>query len=210
MNVIGVESFTIVMLTGIFTGMVVALQSYIGFQRVGGEQFIGAVVALGMVRELGPVLTGLMVTGRAGSAIAAEIGTMRITEQIDALRTLQIDPFSYLIVPRIVASTLMLPCLAAFSMIFGILGGYFLCTHILELSPEEYYSSIRAYVELKDITSGLIKSAVFGLLLSWVGTYKGYYTSGGARGVGAATTQSVVLSSSLILMSNYFLTKLLE
>lgn len=210
MNTIGVESFNIIMLTGLFTGMVVALQSYIGFQRVGGEQFIGAVVALGMVRELGPVLTGLMVTGRAGSAIAAEIGTMRITEQIDALRTLRVDPFQYLIIPRIVASTIMLPCLAAFSMIFGIFGGYLVCVYMLELSPEDYYSSMRSYVELKDIISGLIKSVVFGLLLSWVGTYKGYYTSGGARGVGIATTQSVVLSSIMILMSNYFLTKLLE
>ena len=140
MNTIGVESFNIIMLTGLFTGMVVALQSYIGFQRVGGEQFIGAVVALGMVRELGPVLTGLMVTGRAGSAIAAEIGTMRITEQIDALRTLRIDPFQYLIVPRIVASTIMSPCLTAFSMVFGVLGGYLVCVHMLELSPEDYHA----------------------------------------------------------------------
>ena len=210
MNAIGVESFNIIMLTGGFTGMVLALQSYIGFQRVGGEQFIGSVVALGMVRELGPVLTGLMVTGRAGSAIAAEMGTMSITEQLDALRTLRINIFQYLVVPRMIASTVMLPCLAAFAMIFGIMGGYLVCVHILELSSEDYYSSIRAYVELKDIIGGLIKSAVFGLLLSWVGTYKGYYTSGGARGVGNATTQSVVLSSILILMSNYFLTELLE
>ncbi len=210
MNTIGVESFNIVMLTGGFTGMVLALQSYVGFQRVGGEQFIGSVVALGMVRELGPVLTGLMVTGRAGSAIAAEIGTMSITEQIDALRTLRINVYQYLVVPRIIASTIMLPCLATFSMIFGVLGGYFVCVHILELSPEDYRHSIRAYVELKDILGGLIKSAVFGFILSWVGTYKGYYTSGGARGVGDATTQSVVLSSIMILISNYFLTELLE
>jgi len=210
MNTIGVESFNIIMLTGGFTGMVFALQSYIGFQRVGGEQFIGALVALGMVRELGPVLTGLMVTGRAGSAIAAEIGTMRITEQIEALRTVRINIFQYLVVPRILAGTIMLPCLAAFSMLFGIMGGYFVCVHVLELSPEDYRHSIKSYVELKDIIGGLIKSAVFGLLLSLVGTYKGYYTSGGARGVGASTTQSVVLGSVMILISNYFLTKLLE
>lgn len=210
MNAIGVESFNIVMLTGGFTGMVFALQSYIGFQRVGGEQFIGAVVALGMVRELGPVLTGLMVTGRAGSAIAAEIGTMCITEQVEALRTLRINIFQYLVVPRILASVLVLPCLTAFSMVFGVLGGYFVCVHMLELSPEDYRHSIKSLVELKDIIGGLIKSAFFGLILSWVGTYKGYHTSGGARGVGNATTQSVVLSSIMILMSNYFLTKLLE
>ncbi len=210
MNGIGVESLNIIVLTGAFTGMVFALQTYIGFQRVGGEQFIGAVVALGMIRELGPVLTGLMVTGRAGSAITAEIGTMRITEQIDALRTLRINTFQYLVVPRILAATFILPCLTAFAMIFGVVGGYIICVHVLELSPEDYINSIKNFVELSDITSGLIKSAVFGLILSWVGTYKGFYTTGGARGVGIATTQSVVISSIMILISNYFLTKMLE
>lgn len=207
---IGVESFTIIVLTGSFAGMVFALQTYIGFQRVGGEQLIGAVVALGMIRELGPVLTGLMVTGRVGSAITAEIGTMRITEQIDALTTLRINPFQYLVVPRILGSTLILPFLTVFSMIFGIVGGYLICVYVLELSPEDYINSIKNYVELSDITGGLKKSAVFGLILSWIGSYKGYYTSGGARGVGISTTQSVVMSSIMILISNYFLTKLLE
>jgi phospholipid/cholesterol/gamma-HCH transport system permease protein len=210
MNRIGVESFNIVALTGSFTGMVFALQSYIGFQRVGGEQFIGAVVALGLIRELGPVLTGLMVAGRAGSAITAEIGTMRITEQIDALRTLRINIYQYLVVPRILSGVIILPCLAAFSMIFGIVGGYMICVHVLELSPEDYVNSIKTYVELSDITGGLTKACVFGLILTWVGTYKGFYTRGGARGVGIATTQSVVLSSIAILITNYFLTKMLE
>lgn len=210
MSRIGVDSLTITVLTGTFTGMVFALQSYIGFQRVGGEQFIGAVVALGLVRELGPVLTGLMVTGRACSAIAAEIGTMRITEQIDALRTLRIDTFQYLVVPRIIAGTFVLPALAAFAMLCGIAGGYVVCVYVLQLSPEDYMSSIRTYVEWYDIRGGLIKSCFFGLILSLVGTYKGYYTHGGARGVGIATTQSVVLSSIMILISNYFLTKMLE
>jgi phospholipid/cholesterol/gamma-HCH transport system permease protein len=210
MNRIGVESLSIVILTGLFTGMVLALQTYIGFQRVGGEQFIGAIVALGLIRELGPVLTALMVTGRAGSAITAEIGTMIITEQIDALQTLRINVFQYLVVPRIVASTIILPFLTIFSMFFGIIGGYIVCVYVLELSPEDYESSIRNYVELADINGGLKKAAVFGLILSWVGTYKGIYTHGGARGVGTATTQSVVVSSILILISNYFLTKLLE
>jgi len=209
-NRIGVESLSIVILTGGFTGMVFALQSYIGFKRVGGEQFIGAVVALGMIRELGPVLTGLMVTGRAGSAIAAEIGTMRITEQIDALVTLRINILQYLVIPRILAGVAILPCLALFSMIFGIVGGYVVCVHILGLSPEDYTTSIRNFVEVADIRSGLIKSAAFGLILSWVGTYKGFYTEGGARGVGIATTQSVVTSSIMILITNYFLTKFLE
>jgi len=210
MERIGVESLTIVILTGSFSGMVFALQSYIGFERVGGEQFIGAVVALGMIRELGPVLTGLMVTGRAGSAIAAELGTMRITEQIDALRTLRIDTFQYLVVPRMLAATIIMPFLTLFAMICGIVGGYIICVYVLELSPEDYISNIKAYVELKDIRGGLTKAAAFGLIFSWVGTYKGFFTSGGARGVGIATTQSVVTSSILILISNYFLTKLLE
>jgi phospholipid/cholesterol/gamma-HCH transport system permease protein len=210
MNRIGVESLSIIVLTGLFTGMVLALQTYIGFQRVGGEQFIGAIVALGIIRELGPVLTALMVTGRAGSAITAEIGTMIITEQVDALKTLRINVFQYLVVPRIVASTIIMPFLTLFSMIFGIIGGYIVCVYVLELSPEDYESSIRNYVELSDINGGLKKAAVFGLILSWVGTYKGMYTHGGARGVGIATTQSVVASSILILIANYFLTKLLE
>lgn len=209
-NRIGVDSLIIVVLTGSFTGMVFALQSYIGFQRVGGEQFIGAVVALGMIRELGPVLTGLMVTGRAGSAIAAEIGTMQISEQIDALKTLRINPFNYLVVPRIIAGITILPGLTIFSMICGIVGGYFICTQILGLSSEDYLNSIKAYVELKDITGGLIKASAFGFILTWVGTYKGFYTTGGARGVGISTTQAVVTSSIIILISNYFLTKFLE
>lgn len=210
MNRIGVESFNIIVLTGMFAGMVFALQSYIGFQRVGGEQFIGAVVALGIIRELGPVLSGLMVTGRACSAIAAEIGTMRITEQLDALRTLRIDVFQYLIVPRILAGTIIMPFLTIFSMIFGVIGGYVVCVYILELSPEDYHNSIRTYVEMRDITSGLSKACAFGFILSWVGSYKGFYTHGGAYGVGLATTQSVVQSSIMILIANYFLTKLLE
>lgn len=210
MNRIGVESLTIVVLTGIFTGMVLALQTYIGFQRVGGEQLIGAIVALGIIRELGPVLTGLMVTGRAGSSITAEIGTMIITEQVDALKTLRINVYQYLVVPRIIATTFILPFLTLFSMIFGIIGGYVVCVYVLELSPEDYESSIRSYVEMSDIRGGLIKAAFFGLILSSVGTYKGMYTYGGARGVGIATTQSVVIGSIFILIGNYFLTKLLE
>jgi len=207
---IGVRSLGIIILTGSFAGMVFALQAYIGFQRVGGEQYIGAVVALGMIRELGPVLTGLMTVGRAGSAITAELGTMEITEQIDALKTLRINTIQYLVVPRIIASVIALPLLALFSMVFGIIGGYIICVHVLNLNAEDYYSSIRSYVELSDITGGLVKSSFFGLILGSVATYKGFFTTGGARGVGTATTQAVVTSSILILAANYFLTKLLE
>lgn len=124
-----------------------------------------------MVRELGPVLTGLMVTGRAGSAIAAEIGSMRISEQIDALVTLRINPLQYLVVPRILAGIFIVPCFTAFAMIFGVVGGYLICVHVLELSPEDYVQSIRTYAELSDITGGLIKSCVFGLIITWIGTY---------------------------------------
>jgi phospholipid/cholesterol/gamma-HCH transport system permease protein len=206
MERIGVDSLGIIVLTGGFTGMVFAFQSYIGFHRFGGEEFIGPVVALAMVRELGPVLTGLMVTGRAGSAITAEIGTMEITEQVDALKTLGINPFQYLVVPRIIAGTIILPFLSLFCSIVGIIGGYFVAVYALELNPEQYRSGIKAYVELQDIIGGLIKSAVFGFILSWVGCYKGYTTFGGARGVGLSTTQSVVIGSIMILISNYFLT----
>lgn len=209
MEIIGVNSLVIVVLTGAFTGAVLAFQSYIGFKRFGGEEFIGPVVALSLVRELGPVLTGLMVAGRAGSAIAAEIGTMRITEQIDALRTLCIDTWQYLMVPRIFASTFILPFLTLFTMLFGTIGGYFISVYVLHLNGEEYISGIKKYVELSDITNGLFKAAIFGLILSWVGCYKGYYTRGGARGVGAATTQAVVVGSILILIANYFLTAIL-
>ncbi len=207
---IGVSSLPVVVLTGFSTGMAFALQTYFGFKRVGGEQFIGTIVALGMIRELGPVLTGLMVTGRACSAIAAEIGTMRITEQIDALKTLRINVYQYLIVPRILGGTIILPFLVLFTMIFGIIGGYIISVYVLMLSPEDYVSGIETYVEVADIRGGLIKAGIFGLILTWVGTYKGYKTSGGARGVGIATTESVVLASILILVANYFITKLLE
>ncbi len=210
MERIGVDSLSVVVLTGATTGMALALQAYFGFKRVGGESFIGAIVALGLIRELGPVLTGLMVTGRAGSSITAEIGTMRITEQIDALKSLRINTFQYLIVPRLLASTIILPFLAIFTMICGIIGGYIVCVNVLGLSPDDYITSIRTYTEMADIRGGLIKSCVFGFILAWVGTYKGYRTIGGARGVGRATTSSVVTASILILIMNYFLTKMLE
>ena len=209
MKHIGVDSFVIIFLTGAFSGAVLALQSYIGFKRFGAEEFIGPVVALSLVRELGPVLTGLMVTGRAGSAITAELGTMQITEQVDALKTLCINVKQYLIVPRILGSTLILPFLTSFSMIFGIIGGYIISVYVLGLNGEQYISGIRTFVEFSDITGGLIKSSVFGLILAWVGCYKGYNTQGGAKGVGLATTGSVVASSILILISNYFLAALL-
>lgn len=209
MEHVGVNSLVIVMLTGLFTGAVLAFQSYIGFKRFGAEGFIGPVVALSLTRELGPVLTGLMVTGRAGSAMTAEIGTMRITEQIDALETLRLNVFQYLITPRLVATTIIMPFLALFTMLLGVIGGYLIATQVLGLNGVQFIKGIQRYVELSDVTNGLVKSAVFGLILSWVGSYKGYYSHGGARGVGISTTQSVVISSIMILIANYFLTAIL-
>src|SRR3990170_6806111 len=175
MERIGVDSFTIVILTGTFAGAVLALQTYEGFKRFGGgQELIGPLVALAMTRELGPVFTGLMVTGRAGSAIAAEIGTMRITEQIDALQTLRINVQQYLVVPRILAGVFILPLLSLFCMMCGIIGGYVVCVYYLGLNGEEYVSEIQKYLELSDIRGGMIKSSVFGLILTWIGCYKGY------------------------------------
>lgn len=209
MEHVGLGSSTIILLTGTFTGAVLALQSYNGFKRFGAEEFIGSIVGLSMTRELGPVLTGLMVAGRAGSSMAAEIGTMRITEQIDALHTLCINTYQYLVVPRILASVIILPFLTIFGMFCGIGGGYLVCVYLLNIPPETYLSGMREYGELSDITKGLIKASVFGLILSWVATYQGYYTTGGARGVGISTTKSVVMASIMILIANYFLTAFL-
>ena len=209
MGSIGVDSLSIILLTGAFSGGVLALQSYIGFKRFGAEEFIGPVVALSLTRELGPVLTGLMVTGRAGSAITAELGSMQITEQIDALKTLCINIPQFLLVPRVLGAAIILPFLTLFSMIFGIVGGYFVCVSVLNLNGEQYINGIKTFIELSDITGGLIKASVFGLILSWIGCYKGITTDGGAKGVGIATTNSVVISSIMILIANYFLTALL-
>jgi len=209
MESIGVNSLVITVITGAFAGAVLAIQAYKGFKQFGGEQFLGPVVALSMIRELGPVLTGFMVTGRSGSAIAAEIGAMRITEQIDALRTLRINVYQYLIVPRVLAGTVILPFLSLFSMIAGIIGGYMVSVHVLGMNSELYKSGIREIVELFDIEGGMIKSCIFGFILTSVGCYKGYFTSGGAMGVGKSTTQSVVVGSILIIVANYFLAVLL-
>ena len=202
---IGVNSLLISSITGFFAGAVLALQSYKGFHMFGGEDLIGPVVSLTMTRELGPVLTGLMVAGRCGSAIAAELGTMRITEQIDALKTLCINSYQYLIIPRILAATFILPLLTLFAMAFGIFGGWVIFVWVLGFNGEEYLTGIHEFVEMKDVVGGMIKASVFGFILSSVGSYKGFFTRGGAKGVGLATTESVVVSSIIIIISNYFL-----
>jgi phospholipid/cholesterol/gamma-HCH transport system permease protein len=209
MEFVGVKSTFVVVLTGTFTGMVLALQSYHGFRLFSAEGLVGSTVALSMTRELGPVLTGLMVTARAGSAIAAELGTMRVTEQIDALYVMAANPIKYLVVPRIVASVLMVPLLTAISDFLGILGGYFVGVVLLDINEGIFLDNIYKYVELDDIYNGLIKAAFFGLLLSLIGCYKGFNTRGGAEGVGLATTEAVVIASVSILVADYFLTAIM-
>jgi len=206
---VGVRSLPVVLITAIFTGMVFALQTYTGFKRFGAEPLVGTVVALSMTRELGPVLTGLIVSGRAGAAMAAELGTMRVTEQIDALETLATNPIKYLIVPRFIAGVLMLPALAAVADITGIIGGYFVTVGLFETSSIVYWKRTWDYLEVSDIYNGLIKSGFFGASIALISCYKGFYTKGGAEGVGKATTGAVVLSSMTILISDYFLSALL-
>jgi phospholipid/cholesterol/gamma-HCH transport system permease protein len=209
MEQIGVNSIPVVLTTALSTGMVLALQSYTGFKRFGAETLIGTVVSLSMTRELGPVLTGLMVAGRAGASMAAELGTMRVTEQIDALSTLATNPMKYLVVPRFVASTIMMFFLTVLGMIIGIIGGYFVGVKVLGTNPVTYVKNSIDNTEVTDIWYGLIKSLVFGAVVGIIGCYKGFNTEGGAEGVGKATTGAVVVSCMLILILDYFLSALL-
>ena len=206
MEFVGVNSIVIVIITGGFTGAVLALQSYYGFRMFGGESLVGSTVALAMTRELGPVFAALMVTGRAGSAMAAELGAMRVNEQIDALYSMSVNPVQYLVMPRVLAGVLMLPILTVVCDFIGIIGSYLVGVGILGINSGVFVEKIIEYVSVKDIFNGLAKSVVFGLILTLIGCYKGFYASGGAEGVGKATTQSVVLSSVTILVSDYFLT----
>ena len=206
---IGYYSLPVVGMTAIFTGAVLALQSYSGFSRFNAESSIAIVVVLSITRELGPVMAGLMVAGRIGAAYAAEIGTMRVTEQIDALTTLSTDPYKYLVLPRLLAGLLMLPFLVLIADIIGVFGGYMVAIHALDFAPGPYLKSTFDFLETRDVVSGLIKSSVFGFIVSLMGCYHGFNSRGGAQGVGAATTHAVVSASILILLSNYFLTALL-
>jgi len=202
---IGVHSLPVVIITAVFTGMVLALQSYTGFKRFGAEGLVGSVVALSMTRELGPVLSALIITGRAGASMAAELGTMRVTEQIDALETLATNPVKYLVAPRFVSGMIMLPALAVVTDIFGILGGYFVTVVLLGANSKIYLRATWNYLQIEDIYSGLIKAFCFGAAFTLISCYKGFYTEGGAEGVGKATTGAVVYSSMTILISDYFL-----
>jgi len=206
---IGLLSLPVVGLTAVFTGAVLALQSYTGFSRFNAESSIASIVALSVTRELGPVLAGLMLAGRVGAAIAAEIGTMRVTEQIDALSTLNTDPLRYLVVPRIVAGLLMMPLLVIIADIIGIFGGYLVAVYKLNFSPYTYLHNTFDILQANDVRSGLIKAAAFGVIVTCMGCYHGYNSKGGAQGVGSATTNAVVSASILILITNYIITGLL-
>ena len=204
---IGFYSLPVVGLTGLFAGMVLALQSYTGFSRFSAESTIPTVVVLSITRELGPVLAGLMVAGRVGAAMAAEIGTMRVTEQIDALTTLSTNPHKYLIVPRLIGGFLMLPFLVLITDIIGVGGGYLVCVFKLGFNPDVYITNTLEYLEVMDVVSGLVKAAVFGYLIALMGCYHGFHSRGGAQGVGKATTNAVVTGAILVLIFNYIITE---
>jgi phospholipid/cholesterol/gamma-HCH transport system permease protein len=206
---IGFYSLPVVALTALFTGMVLALQSYTGFSRFNAESAIASVVVLSVTRELGPVLAGLMVAGRAGAAMAAELGTMRVTDQIDALSTLSTQPMKYLVAPRLLAGIIALPLLVALADILGVMGGFIVATLKLGFNPNTYLISTFSNLQTQDVVSGLIKAAVFGFLIALMGCFNGYRSKGGAQGVGSATTSAVVSASILILALDYVLTQVL-
>lgn len=206
---IGAKSLFVIFLTASFTGMVLGLQGYYTLTKFGSEGMLGSVVALSLIRELGPVLSALMVTGRAGSAITAEIGIMRITEQVDALETMALDPFKYLVAPKVLASLVALPLLCSIFDVVGIYGGYLVGVKLLGVNPGAYFHEMEKSVEWKDVYSGIVKSLSFGVIIAWICCYKGYYTGHGAEGVSRATTEAVVMSSVLVLIWDYFLTSVL-
>jgi phospholipid/cholesterol/gamma-HCH transport system permease protein len=206
---VGVRSLPIVLVTAIFSGAVFALQTWQGFERYGTTGFVGPVVALAITREMVPVLASLMVSGRAGSAMAAEIGTMVVTEQVDALRTMAVDPVEYLVVPRVIATAFMLPAVVLIGDLLGLWGGSLVVINLYNQGPTTYWDGIWQVLTFKDVNSGLVKSCVFGMLIALFGCQNGFHTRGGAQGVGRATTRAVVSGSMAILISNFFLTKLL-
>lgn len=206
---IGVNSTLIVLLTGAFTGMVVGIQGYYSLNKFGADALLGPAVALSLIRELGPVISALMVTGRAGSALTAEIGIMRISEQIDALEIMALNPFRYLVVPNFLAGIISFPLLASIFNVVGIYGGYLVGVKLLGVSEGGYFGEMKTYVDMQDILDGLYKSLSFGVIMTWVCCYKGYNAGYGAEGVSKATTQAVVTSSVLILVWDYFLTSVM-
>lgn len=206
---IGVESLSVVILSGVFTGMVMGLQGYYSLRKFNAENFLGSAVALGILRELGPVLSAFMVTGRTGSAMAAEIGSMKVTEQIDALYSMAINPVQYLVSPRIIAGLISMPLLTAIFDIVAIYGAYIVGVQLLGISSGAYFSGMEQSVIFKDVLSGFLKSVSFGLIITWICCYKGFHAPPMATGVGQATTESVVLCFVIILVWNYFMTSIM-
>jgi phospholipid/cholesterol/gamma-HCH transport system permease protein len=207
---IGFRSLLIILLTGAFTGMVLGLQLFILLSRVGSEAFLGPAVALSLIRELGPVLSALIVTGRAGSALTAELGIMRITEQIDALTVMALNPVRYLVVPSLLAGLVTFPLMGALFDVIGVFGGYLVGVKLLGLSEGTYFAEMQTFVAIDDITGGIWKSLTFGVIVTWVCTYKGFHVGHGAEGVARSTTQAVVLASVLILVWDYFMGSVLR
>ena len=209
MEAIGARSTTIVLITALFTGMVLALQTGIALARFGAKPYVGSVVGLSLARELGPVLTALMVGGRVGAGITAEIGAMQVTEQVDAIRSMGADPVQKLVLPRVIAATLALPLLTAMADVLGVLGGMLLSWSQLGIDPNFYLQTIFSAVTIEDFASGIAKTFVFGWLIAMVGCFAGFETTGGTVGVGRATTRAVVIASISILISDFFLTQLM-
>ncbi|MBL8548177.1 MAG: ABC transporter permease [Hyphomonadaceae bacterium] len=203
---IGYFSLPVVGVTAVFIGAALALNIYVGGARFNAEQFVPNIVVLGITRELGPVLAGLMLAGRVSAGIAAEIGTMRVTEQIDAMTTLSTDPFKYLVAPRVLAATLTLPVLVLVADIIGVMGGYLVAVNSLDFNGAAYLRNTFDFMEPQDVVLGLVKAAVFGFIIATVGCYQGYRSNGGALGVGRAATNAVVVAIVLILMVNYLIT----
>lgn len=210
MHFIGNQSVGIIFLTSLFTGLALSFQIYLGFKIVNMVNLVGPTVALGITRELGPVLTGLIVAARAGGAMAARLGTMRVNEQIDALDVMGVNTYQYLIMPRVIAAVLCMPLLTAIFDFVAMVGSWFLCVYLVELDEAIFFARINDLLEFRHILEGLFKSAVFGLVFAVVCTYRGFHTTGGARGVGEATNRGVVISMVLIIVLDYFLTSLIR
>ncbi|GMR04502.1 MAG: MlaE family lipid ABC transporter permease subunit [Thermodesulfobacteriota bacterium] len=209
MYIIGVKSLFVIVLIAAFAGMVLSLQGYYALQGFGSESYLGATVSMTLIRELGPVLGAVMVAARAGSAMAAELGIMQISEQIDALDVMTLNPFKFLVIPKILAAILVVPLLVSIFDVVGIFSGYLIGVNLLGVSSGSYMHEVASGVVFKDVFGGIIKSLVFGLILAWISCYKGYFCERGAKGVGKATTEAVVLSSVLIFVLDYFLTSIL-
>jgi phospholipid/cholesterol/gamma-HCH transport system permease protein len=210
MEFVGNQSVGIIILTGSFTGMAMAFQIYLGFRMVNATSLVGPTVALGIVRELGPVLSGLIVAARAGGAMAANLGSMRVSEQIDAIEVMGVDPIRYLVAPRIVAAVLVMPLLTGIFDIVALLGSYFLCIHVLELDPAIFWDKTTLWLDPNHINESMLKAVVFGFIFSSICCYRGFFTKGGAKDVGDATNRGVVLSMVLIIVADFFLMNLID